>query len=71
MSTSRTPHRSLRTTLALVALAVTAVLAPATTALASPTHPQAPRVAHAFAVEAVLPGDPRELALARKGGEAT
>jgi hypothetical protein len=70
MSTSQTPHRPLQTTLALVALAATAVLAPATTAVASPTHPQAPRVAHTFAVEAVLPSDPHELAVARKGGEA-
>jgi hypothetical protein len=71
MSTSRTPHRSLQTTLALVAVAVTALLAPVTTAVASPTHPQAPRLAHAFAIEAVLPSDPRELAVAKKGGEAT
>ena len=71
MSTSQTPHRSLQTTLALGALAVTALLAPATTAVASPSYPQAPRVAHAFAIEAVLPSDMRELALAKKGGEPT
>ena len=71
MSTSRTPRRSLQTTLALVALAETALLAPATSAVASPTHPQAPRVARAFAIEAVLPSDPRELAVANTGGEPT
>jgi hypothetical protein len=71
MITSPTPRRPLQSTLALVALTVTAVLAPVTSAVASPTHPQAPRVAHAFATEAVLPSDPRELALAKKGGEPT
>jgi hypothetical protein len=71
MSTSRTPHRSLQTTLALVALAVTALLAPITSAVASPTHPQVPSFAHSFGIEAVLPSDPRELAIAKKGGEPT
>jgi hypothetical protein len=71
MTTPQTPHRSLQTTLALAALAVTALLAPATSAVASPTHPQAPRVAHAFATEGVLPADPRDLAVAKKGGEPT
>ena len=71
MTTSRTPRRSLQTTLALAALAVTALLAPATSAVASPTYPQAPRVDHAFAIEAVLPSDPRELTGAEKGGEPT
>lgn len=71
MSTSQTPHRSLQATLALAALAVTALLAPATSVVASPTRPQAPRVAHASAIEAVLPSDPRELAVAKKGGEPT
>jgi hypothetical protein len=71
MSTSRTPRRSLQTALALVALAVTALLAPATSAVASPTYVQAPRVAHSFAMEAVLPSDPRDLALSKKGGEPT
>ena len=71
MSTSQTPRRSLQTTLALVALSVMALLAPATYAIASPAHPQAPRVAHAFTREAVLPSDPRELVVAKKGGETT
>ena len=71
MSTSRTPRRSLQTTLALLALGVTALLVPATSAVASPTHPQVPRVAHALAREAVLPSDPRELVVAKKGGETT
>jgi hypothetical protein len=71
MSISDTPRRPLQTTVALMALGVTAVLAPATSAVASPTHPQVPRVAHALAVEAVLPSDPRDLALANKGGEPT
>lgn len=70
MRTSQTPRRSLQTTVALVALGVGAVLAPTTSAVASPTHPQAPR-AHAFAIEAVLPSDPRELAIAKKGGDTT
>src|SRR5438132_1534245 len=43
MRTPQTRRRSLRTTLTLVALSVTALLAPATFAVASPTHPQAPR----------------------------
>src|ERR1700680_3151429 len=68
MRPSQTPRRSLQTTLAVVALGVTALLAPATSAVASPTHPQAPRVAHAFAIKAVLPSDPRELTVAEKGG---
>jgi hypothetical protein len=67
MTTSRSPNRFLRSTLALAALSVTAVLAPAT-AVASPTHAQGPRLGHGFAVEAVLPSDPRELVLATKGG---
>jgi hypothetical protein len=71
MSTSRTPRRSLQTTLALMTLAVTALLAPITSAVASPTHPQAPRLGHAFGMEAVLPSDPRELAVAKKGVEPT
>jgi hypothetical protein len=71
MSISQTPRRSLQTTLELVALGVTALLAPATSAVASPTHLQPPRVAHAVAMEAVLPSDPRELTVATKGGEAT
>ena len=71
MRTYQTPRRSLRTTLALVALGVTALLAPATSAGASPTHPQAPRLAHAFAIQAVLPSDPRELVVAKKGGGTT
>src|SRR2546421_21898 len=73
-SAMRTPQpwrRSLQTTLTLVALNVTALLAPATFAVASPTHPQAPRVAHAIAIKAVLPSDPRELLVATKGGETT
>jgi hypothetical protein len=57
--------------MALAALAVTALLAPATSAVASSTHPQVPRVAHTFAIEAVLPGDPRGLTVAEKGGEPT
>jgi hypothetical protein len=71
MRTSQPPRRSLQTTLALAALGVSALLAPATSAVASPTHPQAPRVGHAFAIEAVLPSDPRELVIAEEGGEAT
>jgi hypothetical protein len=70
MRTSQIPRRSLQATLALVALGVTTLLAPATSAIASPTHPQAPRVAHAFATEAVLPSDPRELLVAEKVDEA-
>jgi hypothetical protein len=66
MSTSPTHRRSLQMNLALAGLAATALLAPATSAVASPTHPQAPRVAHAFATEGVLPSDPRELAVAKK-----
>lgn len=68
MSTSRTRRRSLQSTLALVAIGVSALLAPATSAAASPTHPQMPRIAHPFVTEAVLPSDPRELAVAEKGG---
>ncbi len=71
MITSRTPHRSLQTTLTPVALAVTALLAPATSAVASPTHPQAPRATHPFVIEAVLPSDPREVVVAKKGDEPT
>jgi hypothetical protein len=71
MRTSQTPRRSLQTSLVLAAVGVTALLAPATSAVASPTHSQAPRVAHAFAVEAVLPSDPRELAVDEKGGDTT
>jgi hypothetical protein len=71
MTASPTPRRPLQTTMALAALAVTALLAPATSAVASPTHAQAPRVAHGFALEAVLPSDPRELARAEKGGEGS
>jgi hypothetical protein len=71
MRISQTHRRSLQTTLAFVALGVTALLAPATSAIASPTHPQPPRLARAFAIEAVLPSDPRELVVARKGGETT
>jgi hypothetical protein len=71
MSTSGTTRRPLQTPLTLVALAVAALLAPATSAVASPTHPQAPRLAHTFVIEAVLPSDPRELVVAQKGGEAT
>ncbi len=67
--TSHTPRRPLQTTLALGALGVTALLAPATSAVASPTHPQLPRAAHGFVVEAVLPSDPRELT-SEKGDEA-
>jgi hypothetical protein len=70
MRTSQILRRSLRATLAVVALGVTTLLAPATPAIASPTHPQAPRVAHAFATEAVLPSDPRELLVAEKVDEA-
>jgi hypothetical protein len=69
MTTSRTSRRPLQTTLALAALAVTALLAPATSAVASPTHQQAPRAVHAFSTEAVLPSDPRELAVMEKGGD--
>ena len=69
--TSRKPGRSLQTTLAVVALGVTALLAPATSAVGPPTHRQVPRLAHALAIEAVLPSDPRELAIAKKGGETT
>jgi hypothetical protein len=69
--TSQTPRRSLQTTLSLVALAVTALLVPAVPAVVSPTHPQVPRVAHAFAMKGVLPSDPRELVIAKKGGEGT
>src|SRR5437588_314014 len=43
MRTPQTRRRSLQSTLTLVALSVTALLAPATFAVASPTHPQAPR----------------------------
>jgi hypothetical protein len=71
MRTSQTTRRSLQTTLAVVALGVTALLAPATSAVAAPTHPQAPRLAHALAIQAVLPSDPRELVAAKKGGETT
>ena len=71
MRTSQTPRRSLQTTLSLVALGVTTLLAPAVPAAASPTHPQAPRVAHAFAIKGVLPSDPRELVISKKGGEET
>jgi hypothetical protein len=71
MSIPQTPRRSLQRTLALLALGVTALLTPATSAVASPTHPQAPRLAHAVVIEAVLPSDPRELVLAKKGGKAT
>jgi hypothetical protein len=71
MRTSQTPRRFLQTTLALVALGVPALLAPATSAVAPPTHPRAPRVAHAVAIEAVLPSDPRDLVVAKKGGETT
>ena len=71
MRTSQTPRRSLQTTVALAALGVSALLAPATSAIASPTHPQAPRVGHAFAIEAVLPSDPRELVVGEEGSEAT
>jgi hypothetical protein len=69
MTTVRTPRRTLQTSLALAALSVTALLAPAASAVAFPTRPQPARVAHAFAMEAVLPSDPRELAVAEKGGE--
>jgi hypothetical protein len=69
MRTSQTPRRYLQPTLALAALGVSALLAPATSAIASPTHPQAPRVGHAFAIEAVLPSDPRELVVAEEGSE--
>ena len=55
----------------MAALGVTALLAPATSAVASPTHSQAPRVAHVFAIEAVLPSDPRDLTVAAEGGEPT
>jgi hypothetical protein len=68
MKTSQT--RSLQTSLALVAVGVTALLAPATSAVAAPTHPQVPRVAHVLGVEAVLPSDPRELVVAEKGDNA-
>jgi hypothetical protein len=71
MTTSRTPHRFLQTTLALAALTVTSLLAPATSAVASPTHSQAPRGAHTLATKAVLPSDPRELTVSEKGGEPT
>jgi hypothetical protein len=71
MTTSPTSRRSLQTTLALAALAATALLAPTTSAVASPTHAQAPRVAHTLVIEAVLPSDPRELVVAKKGGEPT
>ena len=71
MRSNQTPRRPLRTTLALVALGVTALLAPATSGGASPTHPQAPRLAHAFAIQAVLPSDSRELVVAKKGGGTT
>jgi hypothetical protein len=70
MRTSQTPRRSLQATLALVALGVTTLLAPATSAIASSTHPQAPRIAHTFTTEAVLPSDPRELLVAAKVDEA-
>jgi hypothetical protein len=70
MRISQPPRRSLQSTLALAALGVSALLAPAASAIASPAHPQAPRVAHAFAIEAVLPNDPREL-VAKKRVEAT
>lgn len=69
MRTSQTPRRPLQTTLALVALGVTGLLAPATSAVGSPTPPQVPRLAHALALEAVLPSDPRELGVAKKAGE--
>jgi hypothetical protein len=68
MTTPRTPRRSLQTALALAALAGTTVLAPATSAVASPTRLQVPRVAHALAMAAVLPSDPREPSVAKKGG---
>jgi hypothetical protein len=71
MRTSQTPRRSLQRTLTLVALGVTALLAPAVPAVASPTPPQAPRVAHPFAIKGVLPSDPRELVIAKEGGEET
>src|ERR1700730_11576748 len=71
MRTSQTPRRFLQPTLALVALGVPALLAPAASAVAPPTHPQAPRVAHSVAIEAVLPSAPRELVVAKKGGETT
>jgi hypothetical protein len=69
MTTSRSANRSLRTALALAALSVTAVLAPAT-AVASTTHAQPPRLAHGVAVEAVLPSDPRELVVATERGRS-
>ena len=71
MRTSQTFRRSLQTSLVLAAVGVTALLAPAMSAVASPTHSQGPRVAHAFAIEAVLPSDPRELAVDKKGGDTT
>jgi hypothetical protein len=71
MRTSETPRRSPQTTLALGALSVTALLAPATSAVASRTYPRAPRLAHGFAIEAVLPSDSRELVIAEKRGEPT
>jgi hypothetical protein len=71
MNASQAPRRPLQTTLALLAMGVTALLAPATSAVASPTHPQVPRVAHALVLEAVLPSDPRELVVVKKEGEAT
>ncbi|MEA2215415.1 MAG: hypothetical protein QOK19_976 [Solirubrobacteraceae bacterium] len=69
MSTSRTPARTAQTTIALVALAVTALLAPAASAIASPTREQMPRLGHGLTIEAVLPSDPREPPLVKKGGE--
>jgi hypothetical protein len=58
-------------TLALAALALSGLLAPATSVVASPTHPQPARVAHALAMEAVLPSDSRGSETATKDGEPT
>jgi hypothetical protein len=69
MNSPRTPRQALQTTCALVALTVTTLLAPATSAVASPTRQQPPRSVHALIAEAVLPSDPRQLDVTGKGGE--
>ena len=67
MSWSRTSRRPLPAILGQT-LAITALLAPAASA-ASPIHPLVVRFAHPLVERAVLPSDPRRVAVAEEGGE--
>jgi hypothetical protein len=68
MSSSQKRSRRLLAIWTPAPIAITALFAMAPAGAASQTDSLPPRTAHAVVQKAVLPEDPRQLAVAKKGG---